>query len=1457
MITSRKKILCFLVIAICLACVFTVSALANGNARAITEIEENDGLSFTGTEGLHVSKTITEMPRTYEAVVYLGEDAEAREGTIFGNYVNLENPQINFSLDSAGKPKIYVHDTYVKGERQTTFSMGSSVKGMGWTHIVITHEKVSSGDVFKCYINGVLADTKTSSYTYDISAESMEKMQYVSSFYVGQDYRPETDNYRFKGKIKDVAIYSEALSAEEVAASYNNGVNTANDSLILYYELTAESANGKTVDKSGNGHTLKPIYHARENELDMSKYGYSFAVIGDTQKLVENDAANGASYAADIYDWIVSNADAKKIERVIGLGDITESNIASEWEYAVLQHDKLENAGIPYSITWGYSHDGLHGEEFTTYFGNKDNFKNSSIVYHSGADSATALANYYQTFRAGSTDYMILSLGWSQRLASGVLEWADAAVKAHKDHKVILVTHYYLGLDSGVDDEAMNIWENVVSNNENVIMTLSGHIQYGSNIVRSTVIGNQGQTINQFLINPQYTDTKYGYDKSSFVAMFYFSEDGKTVDVEYISTSQSKKAGSDVLYGSMNEFTFTNPEPLEVIGTAYGTIPNDYISAEDYPFAIFDGNKNFVGAAPYLLGEKKADSAIGIAKNFLKSNKWDKNNQRFVGPDGNEPLEVYILVRRNVAMDSGEYYNDFSQIQGTVVMDLNGNTLTTPSGKALFNTILKEWTASGDENIFPSEITVKNGFINNASREIIQLEVNATGNDKKFIYNFENVGFKVMGSSLNFALRHKDSSAGTLNTPVDINFIDCDIDVTAATASSIILFNLSDYTTAANITVKGGTISTGTVSYRLYTDKKDAGNLRFETNALGEYTTIVSSSDAAAVTSDKFNDGALYFKKVSEADGYVTYGPVITITYNGVGYDIPYEYLSKEEYPFLIFGSNGTFVNAAKYFYGAKADDSAINLAKNYLKANKWENGSYGDNPLTAVVYLRRDVQMASDELYNNISQVQGTITIDLNGFTLSAPVSSYLFPTEMKQWTGSGDATIFPSEIVVKNGNIVIYNKSMIQFGANANGSGKAFTYKFDNVDFFAKGSTTDFAISHKSTTSTVLYPNVIFNDCDVDISGSTASSKVNIFSLGTTSTNTSVVFNGGSIIVGGKAYALTSKASGTGSFAFGADDSGKHTTFVTSKGAAFAEDGIVYTTIDGVECVFVKVSENNGYVNYSLYPEVMVDYKIKTSITLWSNFVYNIYIPKTNVNSFKINGLAADYEEVEIDGVVYYHVAVNLPAGETLSDINLCVTLNSGSTTVDANWTLNVYNYTKSVLAGEFDDTTKTLMKDMLVYASAAHTYFDNTTAVAETLAEINTLLGDYTAALPTGEAKQPTTDTYFTKVEVYVGEVPSFRFYLAEAYTADDFTFKVGKRNANVTVGDGYVEIVMYAYMMLDDVTFTVKGTDVSESYNLYSYYAYAKTLGNANLTAVVEALMKYSVSAKAYRDAVIGA
>ena len=71
-------------------------------------------------------------------------------------------------------------------------------------------------------------------------------------------------------------------------------------------------------------------------------YAFSLAVIGDTQILVEEDAnsradddpSNDTNYTASIYNWIVANAEAKKMQYVLGLGDITNGNTDAEWEVA-------------------------------------------------------------------------------------------------------------------------------------------------------------------------------------------------------------------------------------------------------------------------------------------------------------------------------------------------------------------------------------------------------------------------------------------------------------------------------------------------------------------------------------------------------------------------------------------------------------------------------------------------------------------------------------------------------------------------------------------------------------------------------------------------------------------------------------------------------------------------------------------------------------------------------------------------------------------------------------------------------------------------------------------------------------------------------------------------------------------------------------------------------------------
>ena len=617
---------------------------------------------------------------------------------------------------------------------------------------------------------------------------------------------------------------------------------------------------------------------------------------------------------------------------------------------------------------------------------------------------------------------------------------------------------------------------------------------------------------------------------------------------------------------------------------------------------------------------------------------------------------------------------------------------------------------------------------------------------------------------------------------------------------------------------------------------------------------------------------------------------------------IPETYASTKAYPFFVLKlQNGVYTFEAAYstFYGRQSGSSAIGYAiYNTLEDNNkynMETGEYGTEGsatgvVTAIVVMRRDYSIlmgnkysATDsgaEWHDNIAHAQGHLIVDLGGYTLSEAAGSIksVFTATVKGWTSSVDGVYTsPSTYTFKNGNVKVLKYAFATVGTSdqvyndTNGAwsieNAPFTLNFENVNFgFAEGATaTSLAFANGSATNKnddIAKLNVNFTGCTFDVKTNAITTAVTLISNADNGKDVDcdIVVEGCEIIASSMENVTVYKTS-TRNGSTVVIKKGDITLTMPKGSVAPAVSNTV--TIDtGVVCAFVKASETAENVNYTLYPAVMVGYKIKTSVTLWSNFVYNIYIPVANVSSFTVNGAIADYEEVEIDGVLYYHVAVNLPAGETLESFALKVALVSGETTVDASWTLDVFKYTKAVLAGEYNDTTKTLMKDMLVYASAAHTYFENTESVSAKLAEIETLLNGYTATLPTGEVKKPTDNTYFTDVAVYLGAVPSFRFYLADGYTVDSFTFTVGGRNVKATLGNDnddkgdYLEVTMYAYMMLEDVSYTVVGTEVTESYNLFAYYTYAKTLNNDNLTAIVEALMTYAASAKDYRDYVLG-
>ena len=169
----------------------------------------------------------------------------------------------------------------------------------------------------KCYVNGELAQT--------ISKSSPNPT--TSDFHIlGGDLRSGNDLY-FKGRLKGVALYSDARTADEVKEDMTMA---GKDGLICSYELDGLTAPAIVSDKSGNGFDAKLKVSYFTEKAPLADYAYSFAVLGDTQILAESYPEK---YTA-LYDWVLGNVESKKIKFVLGLGDITNSSTSAEWQLA-------------------------------------------------------------------------------------------------------------------------------------------------------------------------------------------------------------------------------------------------------------------------------------------------------------------------------------------------------------------------------------------------------------------------------------------------------------------------------------------------------------------------------------------------------------------------------------------------------------------------------------------------------------------------------------------------------------------------------------------------------------------------------------------------------------------------------------------------------------------------------------------------------------------------------------------------------------------------------------------------------------------------------------------------------------------------------------------------------------------------------------------------------------------
>lgn len=457
-----------------------------------------------------------------------------------------------------------------------------------------------------------------------------------------------------------------------------------------------------------------------ENPSAPTDYAYSIAIVGDTQTVVKKDLANGTTYLSSIYDWLLANAESKKISYVLGLGDITENDTDEEWTYAKSHITKLDGK-LPYHLVRGNDpHDSV--KQFNNYFASHTAY--TSTLGGTMADGN--IANSYTTFTAGETNYLVLGLDWGP--SDDELAWAEGIITSHPEHKVIITTHAYLYSDgtvqtadkgvspnsSGAEDGRNNngdqMWDKLIKKHPNVFMVFSGH-NPSADIVYNQTEGEAGNVVTSFLVNPQNFDA--GKDgETGMVAMLYFSANGTKVDVEYISTVREQ------YYNAANQFSLDLSVALTDVVTKYGVIPAQYADPIEWPLVTFKKTPTTIDGVTYEYTFYKANKGLmkDTNKGLTANADYAFHNLRYTGDGG------VLLLRRDYVDTSTSTYTNLGLHNGSFTFDLDGHTIVdnhTHSG-GLFTMHEKSSTSAAN-----TKLTVLGGRILMGAKSLVNVTSDA------------------------------------------------------------------------------------------------------------------------------------------------------------------------------------------------------------------------------------------------------------------------------------------------------------------------------------------------------------------------------------------------------------------------------------------------------------------------------------------------------------------------------------------------------------------------------------------------------------------------------------------------------------------------------------------------------------------------------------------------------------
>ncbi len=914
-------------------------------------------------------------------------------------------------------------------------------------------------------------------------------------------------------------------------------------------------------------------------------------------------------------------------------------------------------------------------------------------------------------------------------------------------------------------------------------------------------------------------------------------------------------------------------------GTAYGTIPDEYADAEKYPFAVFDGEGNFIGA--YESFYSNSGSAVNAAKDHQRSKAvWNSALGKHVG------ASAVVLARRDYDSTNDAYYN-WAQITGEITIDLGGFTVTNTHGTNAIFDLESKPAAFGGLYFYPTAVNVINGTLKTKSVAFLRLKANETDvesansiGDKLYTVNFEGVTFALTDdatiSSMMVAYRTVDSADKTvfesekIPTPYEFNFDGCTFDITNHSSSAFTVLNADPAEARwirVGMNVIGSKIKAGAMSgVSVFSSSGANGSsVLFSANANGEYLRIESSdTDYKAENAFPTDDGVRFLIQDEADKGNYTLGESTDPNVTKYG-SLPENY-DAEKYPFALF-FDGAFVGGYTHWANT-ADNDSSDDHKDVIQQAKAKVGAAAGAGKIAYVLLCRDYALDStsyardkngnliNEKYNNYSQIGGTVILDLGGHRLTLGAEHFITATS-KATSG----VIHDSALKLTNGTVVFGAKSVVYYDSNSNlTDGKSFNFTFDGVtfDFGAKQGVSLIGQGSFSGSADV-DAKIVFNGCTFDLSGVTADA-FNLFDLDDAELNANVTVKGGKIIAGESTFGAMTllKGEGNATLTFTEGKTEGYVKLYTKVGVSAPELAL---STDKGEMYFLRTGteklDDVTFTVYSLGDKALTSYSPKMSITLDNQIVLNVYIPVDSTLSFTFDGILYENPAKLSDKIVklgdgnrYYKFSIPLASAEAARDIKLTSVVEISGISAKASFTFSTVKYCAKLL-NSTSTVERELARDVLAYVKAAYTYegfaaFNSAEEIARVSTLVESLIGDYTAE-PTS-SDDISTKAPVSAVTLNLNEKPTVRFYVTDT----SVSFYAGGKKLNTVEGvdenyGKYIELDVYAYALCETITYADGGS--------YHISDFIRSVEGESCEALAKAFQKYTESAAAYRNSVL--